>query len=59
MKKIFVFAAVSTMIVFSLTASATGFSFESLAKSGTDFQWVLYGLGVLCFMELRKEYNTD
>jgi hypothetical protein len=59
MKKIFVFAAISTMIVFSLNASATGFTFESLAKTGTDFQWVLYGLGALCFMELRKEYQAD
>lgn len=55
MKKILASAIIATMIVFSLAASATVITFDSLEQTGTNYQWLLVGLGLLCFMELRRE----
>lgn len=59
MKRIFAIAVIATMIAFSLTATATDITFDTLAKTGTHFQWVLYGVGILCFMKLRKNENAE
>jgi hypothetical protein len=55
MKKILASAVIATMSVFSLVASATVITFDSLEQTGTNYQWLLVGLGLLCFMELRRE----
>jgi ABC-type microcin C transport system permease subunit YejE len=55
MKKILASAVIATMTVFSLVASATVITFDSLEQTGTNYQWLLVGLGLLCFMELRRE----
>lgn len=55
MKKILTLAVIATVTVFSLAASATVITFDSLEPTGANYQWLLVGLGILCFMELRKE----
>lgn len=58
MKKILALAVIATMSVFSLAASAAVITFDSLEQAGTNYQWLLAGLGLLCFTELRKEVKA-
>jgi hypothetical protein len=51
----YVMLVTATMTVFSLAASATVITFDSLDQAGTYIQWLLVGLGLLCFIELRGE----
>ena len=55
MKKILTLTVIATMTVFSLAANATVITFDSLEQVGTNYQWLLVGLGLLCFMKLRRE----
>lgn len=58
MKKIFASTVIAAMFVFSLAAGATGITFDALENTGTHFEWLFVGLGLMCFMKLRKEDNA-
>ncbi len=51
----YVILACAAMTVFSQVVSATVITFDSFDQAGAYIQWLLVGLGLLCFMELRKE----
>lgn len=55
MNKILMLTVIAAMTVFSRAANATVITFDSLEQVGSNYQWLLVGSGLLCFMKLRKE----
>lgn len=65
MQKLFLLAVMATMTLFSLAAIAHVITFDSLEQTKYSleqadnvyyyFICLLFGLGVLCFMALRRE----
>lgn len=68
MKKLLSLAVMTTMALFSVAAIAHVITSNSLeqAKYSLEqaetvyfyFKWLLFGLGLLCFIALRREYHT-
>jgi len=54
MKKFLILVAIIAVSGFSLNATAAAIPFESLESIGKLKVWLLVGLGLLCFIELRR-----
>ncbi len=60
MNKLLASAIIATMVLFSVAAIAQVIPTESLdflyrGEFGYYYKWLFVGLGLLCFIELRRE----
>ncbi|MBI5429418.1 MAG: hypothetical protein HY938_03045 [Nitrosomonadales bacterium] len=54
MKKFLMFAVIAVISAFAFSTSLSAIALDQLEQAVANYQWLLAGSGLLCFMELRR-----